>query len=363
MADVKTLNGITATSLKTVIGVAIASAKTWNGVNFTGSSGPPYHRSITIDRSLCGSANSTDFTMLFSGTYTFLKTTLNGGEVENASGYDVWFTSDAAGTTLLSWETVKWDGATGEVEYWIKIPTLNSTAVGSDTVIYIWTGDASIVTYQGGATGAAYDANFVGVWHYPDGTTLSLLDSTTNGNDGTQVGTMSAVTGKIDGAASTGYPTAGYQNNGVSYSPTMSMATPTVSCWIKLDSTTGYQAITTSGAANGIWMNAGKMDYYTTSDHNATTSVGTGAWVHVAMTHDASNIRFYYNGATDGVIPLAGFTMNVNNSFKDSPSSNTLRGALDELRISSSVRSASWILSEYNNQNNPSAFYSVSGPL
>ena len=35
-------------------------------------------------------------------------------------------------------------------------------------------------------------------------------------------------------------------------------------------------------------------------------------------------------------------------------------GNMDEFRISNVVRSASWILAEYNNQNSPSTFYSVS---
>jgi len=361
MGTVKTINGTATASVKTVIGNAVATVKTWNGETYPSSSGPPYHRSITIPYGNCGSANSTNFTVLISGTYTFLKS-YPTGEVENASGYDVWFTSDAAGTTFLSWETVSWNGTTGTVEYWVKVPTLYSSASAVDTVIYIWTGDATKTTYQGGSTGAAYDSNFMGVWHYPNGTTLSLADSTSNARNGTMVGTMSAVTGKIDGAASTGYPTAGYQNNGVSYT-IFSTVTPTVSCWVKLDSTTGYQTVAVTGSANGVWINGGKMDYYTVSDHNANTSVGTGSWVHIAMTHDGSNIRFYYNGATDGVIALAAFTMNVDRSFKDSGTANTIRGAMDELRISNAIRSASWILAEYNNQNSPSTFYSISSPL
>ena len=358
MGTVKTINGTATASVKTVIGNAVATVKTWNGESYPTTGGPPYHRSITIDYTKCGSADSTNFTVLISGTYTFLKS-YPTGEVENASGYDVWFTSDAAGTTMLSWETVSWDGTTGTVEYWVKVPTLSTSA---NTVIYIWTGDSTKTTYQGGSTGAAYDSNFMGVWHYPNGTTLSLADSTSNARTGTMVGIMSAVTGKIDGGASTGYSAAGWQNNGVSYT-IFSTVTPTVSCWIKLDSTTGYQTVAVTGSASGVWMNAGKMDYYTAADANANTSVGTGSWVHIAMTHDGSNIRYYYNGATDGVVAKGAFTMNVDRSFKDSTTTNTLRGAMDELRISSSVRSASWIKAEYNNQNNPSTFYSISSPL
>ena len=34
-------------------------------------------------------------------------------------------------------------------------------------------------------------------------------------------------------------------------------------------------------------------------------------------------------------------------------------GYMDELRIASVIRSADWILTEYNNQNSPSTFYTV----
>jgi Concanavalin A-like lectin/glucanases superfamily/Bacterial Ig-like domain (group 2)/IPT/TIG domain/Glucodextranase, domain B len=43
----------------------------------------------------------------------------------------------------------------------------------------------------------------------------------------------------------------------------------------------------------------------------------------------------------------------------DSVSGRWLKGALDEVRISSIARSADWIATEYNNQNNPSAFYTI----
>ncbi len=324
------------------------------------STGPPYHRSITIPFGNCGSADSTNFTVLISGTYTFLKS-YPTGEVENASGYDVWFTSDAAGSTFLSWETVSWNGTTGAVEYWVKVPTLYSSASGVDTVIYIWTGDASKTTFQGGSTGAAYDADTMGVWHYPDGTTLSVASSTGLHN-GTTVGTPVAVAGKVGGGVSSNYSTAGWQNNGISYT-LFSSNTPTLSCWVKLSDTTGYQTVAAVGSSSGVWMLNGKMDYYTTVDRVANTSVGTGSWVHIAMTHDGTNIRFYYNGAADGVIANGSRSYQVDRTIKDTGAANTLRGSLDELRYSDVVRSASWILAEYNNQNSPSTFYTISSPL
>jgi hypothetical protein len=36
-----------------------------------------------------------------------------------------------------------------------------------------------------------------------------------------------------------------------------------------------------------------------------------------------------------------------------------MKGLLDEVRISKTARSAGWIATEYNNQSNPSSFYTV----
>jgi len=94
-----------------------------------------HYRTITVDHTLCGASNSTDFPVLVSGTYTYLKTTGNGGEVTNANGYDIGFYSDSGLTTKLDWEVEKYVSTTGEIVAWVRIPTLSHT---SDTVIYIY---------------------------------------------------------------------------------------------------------------------------------------------------------------------------------------------------------------------------------
>src|SRR5258706_14400600 len=104
-----------------------------------------FRNSITIDHTKCGSSDSTNFPMLFSGTYTYLKTVGNGGNVTNVNGYDIIFTSDIAGTTLLDFELVNYSASTGTVEFWVRIPTLSHT---TDTVIYLFYGNSSITTYQ-----------------------------------------------------------------------------------------------------------------------------------------------------------------------------------------------------------------------
>jgi hypothetical protein len=66
------------------------------------------------------------------------------------------------------------------------------------------------------------------------------------------------------------------------------------------------------------------------------------------------------NTATNAV---AHQSQTLNTDFRfgyDSAGPRFLNGALDEVRISKSTRSADWIKTEYNNQNSPSGFTTVS---
>ena len=62
-------------------------------------------------------------------------------------------------------------------------------------------GKSGVSSFQGGVAGSAWDGNYVGVWHVPNGTTLGANDSTSNGNNASAMTTPSASAGVIDGAA------------------------------------------------------------------------------------------------------------------------------------------------------------------
>ena len=156
------------------------------------SNGYSYERAITVN---AGEVTGTqvNFPMLISGTYPYLATVGNGGNVTNGNGYDIIFTSDAVGANLLNWEVESYNPATGAVVMWVRIPSLTA-----GTVIYEWYGNAAISTFQGGAVGSVWDANFKGVWHLPNGTTLVGNDSTSNGNNAKGLNGTGATSGKID---------------------------------------------------------------------------------------------------------------------------------------------------------------------
>ena len=107
-------------------------------------------RPITINHTKVPNTDQTNFPILVSGVYPFLANTANGGQVQNASGYDIIFTADYAGTTQLDHEIESYDPTTGTINVWVRIPTLSHTC---DTIIYAAYGNAAITTSQENRTG------------------------------------------------------------------------------------------------------------------------------------------------------------------------------------------------------------------
>src|SRR6185369_1854594 len=157
-----------------------------------------YRRTITIDHAKVPNTDQSNFPLLIKGTYSYLATTANGGDVRNATGYDVVFTSDSGCSIKLNHEVESYDATTGSVNYWVKIPAVSHT---SDTTVYMCYGNPGISTDQSNKTGV-WDSNYKAVYHLPNGTTLSTSDSTSNGNNGTQGSSAAAGAGKINGGQS-----------------------------------------------------------------------------------------------------------------------------------------------------------------
>lgn len=327
-----------------------------------------YSRTVTTDYTKCGTANSTDFPVLVSGTYSYLATVANGGKVQNASGFDVAFYSDSGLTTQLKHEVEKYTATTGAVVYWVKVPTLSYAA---DTVIYMAYGDSGISTTQADPTNV-WNSGFDAVYHGGDGTTLSLLDSTVNAFNGTNGGTA-AVTGKVGGAINFVRSESDYVEMGTAGSAVLMINRPlSLSGWVYRSSTGTTQGIWGGGGAGNIdgyfllRLEADKINLLRAKEANIASSTGTIAattWTHFGVTYDASdNYVFYLNGAASGSGAAgSGFNASTNRLARlgEDGGGDRLDAYLDEIRKSNVIRSASWILAEYNNQNSPSTFYSV----
>jgi hypothetical protein len=321
----------------------------------------PKYRSITIDHTLVPSTQ-TDFPVLISGTYSYLKTTANGGSVRNLNGYDIGFYSNSSLTSKLDWEREAYDPTTGEIVYWVKIPSLSSS---SDTVIYMGYSDASIVTDQSDPAGV-WGSNYEAVWHFGDGSTLSTLDSTSNNNDGTN-SSVTAATGKVYGAGSFSGASQKISGSAVDLSNTPF----TISAWIKPPSYTSdahyfslgdastlrqglhLRRTSDTGLLFGLW-----------ADDLPVTGLANNAdtWVHVVVTMDSSfNQTMYVDGVNVGTRTAGGYFEGNTNWYIGGWTifGQYWTGLIDEMELSTVDRGADWIEATYNNQNDPASFYEV----
>src|SRR5215813_10993054 len=285
-----------------VLSTTLAALAAPQGSSYT------YRRSITIDHTKVPNTDQTNFPMLISGTYSYLATTANGGNVQNANGYDVIFASDTGCATKLDHEVETYTATTGAVNYWVRVPLLSHT---SDTTIFLCYGNSSVTTDQSNKTGV-WDANYKGVWHLSDGTTLNASDSTTTGNNGTSSGAVAAG-GREDGGASFNGTSDHIQVKAGKVDT--SATTGTVSAWVKVSAldangvVLGYGgAAATDPALWGVYIREVSGNYYFAmysrktnggaySTVRGNTLLAAGTWYYVTYSTNGSAWKIRVNGS------------------------------------------------------------------
>jgi len=336
-------------------------------------SGFGFVRAIVIEHSQIPNTDQANFPFLFNTTDPTFASVANGGHVANANGYDIVFSSDPAGLNRLNFELEKYDPVAGQIISWIGLPTLSHT---SDTVLYIFYGNSSITASQQNPAGV-WDSHYMGVWHVPNGTQLSLVDSTAYGNNASNNGAVAAA-GEIDG---------GMQTNGTTYATigapanlaNLAQGNATFSAWVN-PSTQGGMILGKAGFSEGGWTlgldqaNNLLLEVYGTDNLAISSPVASG-WNYVVGTITSPGgpvvqSSVYVNGALvdsetglnyspidDSTAPayLANNDVGDFNDVVNSP----LNGVEDEFRISNIVRSPDWIATEFNNQSSPSRFYTL----
>jgi hypothetical protein len=330
-------------------------------------SGYSYSQTLTIDHTKVA-ANLSNFPALYATTANYLKSTGSGGSVQNASGYDVCFAQNSDGSSPLFFQIDQWNGTTGAGYYWVSIPSLSSTV---DTVLYQFVGNSGITT-DPSSTWVWSLANYQAVFHLGSGSVLSGADSTRNANALVALGSPTAGTGKISGDVVTG------TSNSLS-NPSTSVRLPTgtsartVSAWFNL-STGGGQVVGYGDGAQstfGIWADGSNTVYGVGVDNShgrmsKTWTPDSGVWHYLVGTLNgsgsaASNMALYFDGAAITPTTTTGTVGNSqsNLSIGNLPFSAGFYfgGGIDEARISSDAKSASWITTEFNNQNSPGTFF------
>jgi len=336
----------------------ITSASWWNDQWL-------YRKALTINHAQVA-GDLTDFPVLVS------LTSVGMGAHAQADGDDIVFV-DAEGRKL-SHEIESFATTTGALIAWVKLPVLSST---HDADIFMYYGNAGAANQE--TPGGVWDDDFKGVWHMDNSATASTTDSTKYANNGSTIGPVASTTSKIgNGLYFDG------DEDRVNYGDfQLNNTGHTLCAWIKMDASQLYDYSTlftkiTSGSVV-LW------DLYTV---NATDQLGmsisdasgivafkeqgtitAGSFTHVCGVYagglGASSLSLYINGSlqTGGASGGTGTTLNWGaGTFihgSDTYGVWSYGGVMDEARVSNVPRSAAWIQTEYNNQNDPSAFFAV----
>jgi hypothetical protein len=355
--------------------VNVTDGTYWNNESFsftTEPSTPPwwnngwqYRKKIVIDHTKVNESFS-GFPVLISMTDGDL------ASKAQSDGDDILFIDENG--AKLNHEIESYNNSDGNLVAWVDLLNLSST---EDTILYMYYGNADAPS-QENATGT-WDSNFMMVQHLSE-TSGTLFDSTSNANDGLPSGGLNqSVVGKIDGADDfdgvDDYVNVPHDSTLTGYTEAF-----TASFWIKMDEISRRQAVLskydTAGNQRG-WL----VDYRGDSTLGllvspdginydwwyAAFSPNAGNWYYVAVVWESNQLpRFYINGA-----PITTSNTNTTSSVYEN-SGTPLRigmctytpgrefnGILDEVRISNISRSAGWIKTCYNNQQNPLSFFSL----
>lgn len=347
-----------------------AQAAGWFDFNWS------YRKKVTIDHTKVG-GNLTNFPVLIG-----LDKDSDLASNTQADGDDILFTS-SDGTTKLDHEVEKYEGDSGELLAWVRIPTLSSTA---DTEIYMYYGNPSATNQENGTE--VWDDHFHGVWHLSESASPSK-DSTSYANHGNGVNSPSyGAAGMIDGCVDFGTKDCGVvmpDNNSLD----VCNSDFTVSVWCKKYVSTNYHdSISPFCKCNSRILYPGTNEWcLATYDFNMNdifrfaieigttfydvqddTTLDLYTWYHVVGVRDGTTLRLYVNGVEKATASCSSGSVNnvigrnIIMGYWERDPVRSFRGSSDEARISFTARSAEWIQTCYANQADPSSFIKRDDP-
>lgn len=306
--------------------------------------------------------DQTNFPVLISVTLPSLKTVSNGGNVQNVNGYDIVFTSDAAGQNQLSHEIGSYNPITGAATFWVAIPTLSHT---TDTTLFMWYGSSAVQVSQENKAGV-WANGYVGVWHL----TSDSSDSSANeihGSDSNVAYNASA--GRLGGGASfSGNSIISFGNNSL-YNVADNVS---LSAWVQ-PARGGFEGIISRAQQNspsgwGIYeaqnnnFNFNLFSASGTGLNAQSDSAGVvGAWTHLEAVRANGVSSLFVNGVQQYQVGLgvpdtsAADQLLLGTAYSDVSSGNFV-GSMNDVMISFVAHSADWIATEYINQSSPASF-------
>jgi len=244
---------------------------------------------------------------------------------------------------------------------WIRVPTVSASA---STTIYFY--------YDELQDGSEYNspsdvwADYAGVWHMNDATTSTILDSTSNDNDGTKKAANEPIEaiGQI-GKAQDFDGVNDYVN--VPHSASLNITDAiTVEAWINIKSYVKNGGILNKyvNTAVGSWFlalsDAPPYDklywkFYDVDDviHTgvSTKSLSLNQWYHIVWTYDSVTPNIYVNGfaesfpAINKALRLSLDPVNIGDV-----ANNHFNGTIDESQVCADCWSPAWVGASYETQ-------------
>ncbi len=318
-----------------------------------------YRKKITINPDYVDS-ELTNFPMLF-----HIIDDKDVGKNAQSDGDDIMFTN-SDGITRLDHEIESYSvsGNKAELWAWIRIPTLYSS---DNTVIYMYYGNDTTSNQED--VEGVWESSAELVYHFNE-ESGNPSDSTGNNSGVIEGGVTQGASGKIQNA---------YEFNGsdswvrVFDDPSIDLTSPfSIYAWINVDDGTGDRNICQKGDSYAMWeIRSGGFPYnvirnggwHTEFEWTEDSNWFEGDWHQITFVYSGSRVRNYLDGSEDASYGFSETTntnntdlgIGVNNPWLDS----WFDGRIDEFRIYSEEKSPEWLSTAYNNQNNPSAFYTV----
>ena len=311
-------------------------------------------REITFDNT-ASAENLDDFPLLVALT----SSDINYAKTQD-QGQDIRFYDTDTGQ-LLKYEIEEWNEA-GTSYVWVRVPRIDA-GVSTDSIMMYYNNTAAL---DGQDADNVWDSSFQMVYHANE-SSGNLQDSTSNTNDGTAAGTAGyGATGAIgSGIDLERDDSARFVVNSLTLNP--STTDLTIQAWIRPEDINVSQPFFSQKNGTGQGRTLLKLD--TTNEAvtwlggtplSADTALGSGTFYHLVLTYDntAGVVHFYLNGASDSADISASAESATGSwvvgSHKDEGS--FFDGIIDEMRVSSTIRSADWIEAEYLSQNGAFSF-------
>jgi hypothetical protein len=254
---------------------------------------------------------------------------------------------------------------------WIRIPSLSPF---TDLQITMFYGNSTMTAQQNPtSTWAGFEA----IWHLKESSGIGayLLDSTANNYDGTPIGTQYLNNGKIGPARNFTSPTQRisiingqqiFNGDNVftfcfwlypNYASSSELIGQEPSIFEKQTSVGSARIYRNLGGGVNFQVDIRFVNYGT---EYASIGINLRQWNYITYTYDGAYLRTYLNGQLQTTTNTGSDSLvSDTSSFVLGSDYNCFKGYMDEFRTYNTGRSGNWILTEYNNQNNPSSFYTV----